>query len=280
MSVKMFIIFHRYLSHELLEHYKSVDLTFFGVNEDVEKRITKEFQNRVIYEYRLSRYESLFQKFGFGESSCIMHVGNNDLHQDFEYIGFTQYDMLLNLDKLSRQLKPNACIYTRLTKKNMFKQSHLDRIPIEFFFECYNEYFGTKYTQEDFKRLSSNKLKEVTNIFLCTFIIHKDVYNKLYPFWTRYMYKLFQHLYIENGFENIKTKTHIHNNYRFCSWVMEITLGITLILENSLTEYICIKSIENNRKNINYDYDTERDYQKLYSKELIKQFENKSVLLS
>ena len=284
MKLKLFIIFHRYLSKDLINHYcKTYDTTFFGVNEDIEKRIDPIFDKYTLYEYNLSKYEKLFQKFGFGESSCIVHVGHNDLHTNYEYIGFTQYDMLLRLNKLDRQLKPNACIYTRLQgdKKNVFKQSQLDRIPIDFFFRCYNEYFDTNYSENDFKTISKHIFGEIRNIYRCSFIIHKDVYNKLYPFWSQYMYKLFTYLYVDDGFKDIKTKTNIHDNYRFCSWVMEITLGITLILEKDLSEYICIKADDNGQQLSNYDYNSkrnQRDYEQKYSKELILDFQSQSVL--
>ena len=72
-----------------------------------------------------------------------------------------------------------------------------------------------------------------------TFIIHIDIYIKLYPFWTYYAYILLKWR---------AEYAEIEKNYRYVGAMMERVFGITLMLEDKKIELLNIKNNTGNRQ--------------------------------
>ena len=66
--------------------------TFIAVNENIVKSYTLNKYN-VINEWELPHYDKTFQERGYNENSAIYHIYKNNLHKNYKYIGFFQYDM-------------------------------------------------------------------------------------------------------------------------------------------------------------------------------------------
>ena len=94
--IQFFVVFHSKLfddlystvSPEILDKY----FTFIAVNKDIPKRYTKN-KYKVINEWELPIYDSSLQELGYRENSAIYHVYINNLHKNYSYVGFMQYDM-------------------------------------------------------------------------------------------------------------------------------------------------------------------------------------------
>ena len=109
-DIQIFIIFHKNIFDEC---YKNIPddilhkyFTFFAVNENIEKSYTQN-KYKIINEWELSIYDKKFQERGYKENSAIYHVYANNLHKDYKYIGFFQYDMVFN-DNIIEIIQKNA----------------------------------------------------------------------------------------------------------------------------------------------------------------------------
>lgn len=110
-KIKIYLIFHNKLSNELSKYNKDI-VTFVGVNENIEKIIPETFSTfDIIYEYNLCNYDRFFQDCGYNESSAIIHIGINNLHTKTEFIGFCQYDDIIDVNSIEYQ--NNSCYYIR-----------------------------------------------------------------------------------------------------------------------------------------------------------------------
>jgi hypothetical protein len=69
--------------------------TFYAVNKDIEKSYTPN-KYKIVHEWELSIYNKTFQERGYNENSAIYHVYANNLHKNYKYVGFFQYDMKFN----------------------------------------------------------------------------------------------------------------------------------------------------------------------------------------
>ena len=218
MSVlNLFVVFHNKLSNELLE-YDNKSTIFLGVNEDVQKDFDEEkfLKYKKLYEYKFEKYDKLFQDCGYNESSAIVHLGVNKLHINCDFIGFTQYDMILKPPKINTERDNSTCWFTKRGFTQMNKKYVLD-----LFFKKYNEYFHTNHNLETFETLC--KRKKIKGIPLRrSFIISTKVYEELFPFWLKYMYDIFYMCKVE--------KNNIRKGHRHSGRIMERVFGLTLVL--------------------------------------------------
>ena len=95
-DIQIFIVFHKNIFDEC---YKDIPddilykyFTFYAVNPNIEKIYTQN-KYKIVNEWELSIYDKTFQERGYNENSAIYHVYINNLHKDYKYIGFFQYDM-------------------------------------------------------------------------------------------------------------------------------------------------------------------------------------------
>ena len=239
--LKIYCIFHNKLSEELMKYNKNI-VTFVAVNEDIQKVIPKELNEfNIIYEYKLTKYDKFFQDCGYNESSAIIHLGINNLHTKSEFIGFCQYDNLINYNI---DYKISNCYYIRSGFNNI---TNNNSFPINFFFYKYNIFFKTNHSLQTLKNICKIKMNGIIEIpLLSTFIVHISIYNELYEFWTSFMYDLFYICKIENN--------NIPKHHRHIGGIMERVFGITLILNEKLKCFIKLDSSNLNSKKLNYQH--------------------------
>jgi len=108
MRLGIFTVFHKALDERLVWGQFSAEererfFIPYAVNAQVpEKRITgpdgqtamlRAATQRIVVEYELGWHDPALQARGFLETSCYVHVVRNRLHEAFDLVGVTQYDM-------------------------------------------------------------------------------------------------------------------------------------------------------------------------------------------
>jgi hypothetical protein len=63
------------------------------VNPNIEKHYTPN-KYKIVNEWELPIYDKSFQERGYNENSALYHLYANNVHKDYKYIGFFQYDMV------------------------------------------------------------------------------------------------------------------------------------------------------------------------------------------
>jgi len=114
----IFVVFHEKLYDECYENISKDILdkhfTFIAVNESIQKKYTPNKYN-IVNEWELPKYIDQFQKKGYNENSAIFHVMANNIHKNYNYIGFFQYDMKFNksvIDTIKDNIKNEpTCLY-------------------------------------------------------------------------------------------------------------------------------------------------------------------------
>ena len=193
-SVNVFNIWHNKLfdkCYEKLDEYSLSKITMFDVNPNYEKVYNTNKGYKIVKEYDLSHYNSLFQITNYCQTSCLYHVFKNQLHLNSGYIGFIQYDMDLASDfiyDIETKINTNLEINNNNNNNNnntkffytLVVENKLD-VPMicqpynNSVLEKYNEYFKTNHSYESIK--SSNK----SSNFIClhTFVIPVKIYIKM-----------------------------------------------------------------------------------------------------
>lgn len=97
--IQLFVVFHKYIFDDCYRNIPSDILykyfTFIAVNEKIPKAYSQN-KYKVINEWELPHYDPTFQQRGYNENSAIYHVYANNLHKNYTYVGFFQYDMVFN----------------------------------------------------------------------------------------------------------------------------------------------------------------------------------------
>ena len=100
-SVNIFNIWHNKLfdkCYDKLDAYSLNKIAMFDVNPNYEKIYNSCKGYKIVKEYELAHYNSLYQVTNYCQTSCLYHVFRNALHTKEDYIGFIQYDMDLASD--------------------------------------------------------------------------------------------------------------------------------------------------------------------------------------
>lgn len=184
MNFQFFVCFHKRIFNEIYKvstEEKQKHLTFYGV-KDKDNEIT----NRLVYEYELANYNPLLQSNKYNEGSCLYHVYTNNLYDDYDYIGFCQYDMTFRENVFKK-------IETTLTNRDniiyyldFFKWAFIggqttiiqDYYNIPSGLQNYNSFFKKNYTID---QLIANKM-----IICNTFLIPKKMYQKMMSWLIQY----------------------------------------------------------------------------------------------
>ena len=173
-DIQIFIVFHKHIFDEC---YKNIPddilykyFTFYAVNENIEKYYTQN-KYKIINEWDLSIYDKTFQERGYNENSAIYHVYANNLHKNYKYIGFFQYDMMFN-DNIIEFLQ-----------KNITQTPTLFSLPCYSFNFCsyltWNEPNTLNYVINDFE-LFFEKTFSMSHIYplFNSYIIPNETYEK------------------------------------------------------------------------------------------------------
>jgi len=195
-NFQIFVVFHKYLFDECYKHIPDDILykyfTFIAVNEKIEKKYTLN-KYKVINEWELPIYDSTFQERGYNENSAIYHIYINNLHKEYDYIGFFHYDMIFNnniVDFLQQHLtgKPTLFSIGIYTTCNFYFTT---RISMGWFTNSILNYIIDDYEKYYNKSFSKNYLYPLNN----TYIIPIEIYEKTMKWVTQLYDKLF--IYIE-----------------------------------------------------------------------------------
>lgn len=118
-NVHFFVVFHEKIFDDCYEDISQEVLdkhfTFISVNESIKKVYTPNKYN-VVNEWELPVYVDEFQKKAYKENSAIYHVMANNMHANYKYIGFFQYDMKFTkstLDTITKHTNSDepTCLY-------------------------------------------------------------------------------------------------------------------------------------------------------------------------
>ena len=152
---QIYIIFHKNIYETCYKDLSSnyIDkLKFFAVNSKIQKIVPEKFMNQIIIERNLHNYNPLLQMCNFCEDSVFLHVLKNKELMEKEYIGFFQYDMILQnslFETIEIALKENKNpTLFFFYKENSYR--HLDQCIClkgwEVIVNIYNSIFETNHT--------------------------------------------------------------------------------------------------------------------------------------
>jgi hypothetical protein len=174
-DIQIFIVFHKNIFDEC---YKNIPddilykyFTFYAVNENIEKCYTQN-KYKIINEWELSIYDKTFQERGYNENSAIYHIHANNLHKNYKYIGFFQYDMMFN-DNIIEFLQKN------ITQK----QTLFDLAGCDFNFCSYtswNEQNTLNYIINDYENFYKKSFSRAHKYpLLNSYVIPCEIYEKI-----------------------------------------------------------------------------------------------------
>jgi hypothetical protein len=155
-NLQIFIVYHQVVDEDNIlftkysEEYIKKTFTYYCVNEVIEKYETpKRYGVPIIYEYELPKYNPFLQLRHYMETSAYLHIYNNNLHKDLDFIGICQYDMLhgeeyteLQKDRIYILDSGEPIAVNGVWNKKMFPKIR----NIDFLLESYNKFFGKTYT--------------------------------------------------------------------------------------------------------------------------------------
>ena len=224
------------------EHYacdSSFDMknfTFVKVNDDYPLELDG---NRLKYDIQFERdfriFDAGLQRKGYHENSVLYHIYKNDVHKEYDYIGFIEYDHVLGdqftadiqrtIDEADRDL---LFVFNKFTFRQLWEQGVLmnPRRPlketgdphspwncINVILDDYNRFFGTTHRMEDLV------LRDCFPICHC-FMIPSRRFDKMMGFHSSVM---------ESG----KVERYHQHNWRARAGLMERYLAVALALEDA-----------------------------------------------
>lgn len=182
---KLFVVFHEQIFDACYENIPQEVLDkhfiFVSVNPAIPKTYTKNKYN-VINEWELPHYNAQFQQKGYKENSVIYHVIKNKLHNECDYIGFFQYDMVFNISVMdtifSEIQNKSRCLYVSAHNFNYCARETCNEPQVMAYLTVYYEMFYAKnfsYSKDDIYPLFNS------------YIIPVDVYEKVMQ-WVNTLY--------------------------------------------------------------------------------------------
>jgi hypothetical protein len=179
MNIKFFVVFHKIVYPELykIKENDNKYITFYGVNDKINI-------DNVIYEQELEIYNKNLQERKYNEGSCLYHIYMNKLYEEYDYIGFCQYDMIFEKDifiNIETQINTN---HNTIFFIDFFDWTFLGGPLVQDYddyiggLKSYNQYFNTSFTEHD---LFNNKMP------ICnTFLVPKHIYVKMMSWLNQY----------------------------------------------------------------------------------------------
>jgi len=154
-NLKIFIVYHQVIDEDVLftkysEEYIKKTFAYYCVNEVIDKYETpKRYGLPIIYEYELPKYNPFLQLRHYMETSAYLHIYNNNLHKDLDFIGICQYDMLhteeyndLQKDRIYILDSGESIALNGVWNNKMFPNIR----NVDFLLESYNNHFKKTYT--------------------------------------------------------------------------------------------------------------------------------------
>lgn len=177
-QLTIYVVFHKDLfasnTAAFLKHERNNLFVWIGVNADVPKLIPPSMMDSpIVYEYKMPRYNPMYQKNNFYQNSVFFHLYKNPMYLQSKFVGFAQYDM--RFSRTSIPTLTDDCVYGYFPYKI---EDVWNYYPYSFWTDCfldtYNKYYTTTHTFEDLARYP---------IFLYhTFIIPTHFFLHMMPF--------------------------------------------------------------------------------------------------
>ena len=180
-KLKIFIVYHKTTNENIIfknlsPEYIKTTMVYYGVNNIYEKKIDNKYGCDEILEYELKIYNPFIQLRGYLETSSYLHIYNNNLHKDLDFIGVFQYDMVHN--KEYKNLDDNTIyFYDYDINEKIVNNGEWGRLMfhdvcnIDFLLTSYNNFFATKISKKDLEKIQLSLFQ--TNIY------PKKIFNKL-----------------------------------------------------------------------------------------------------
>jgi hypothetical protein len=203
-----------------------------AVNEQLEKEYPTWINKRLLKEWEMPNHSPLYQMLHFYQNSFFYHLYNNRHTITTKYVGFGQYDQLLNANEFSQLVtllendKGDKLIGTFLyefdTCCDIFSQEDWKTL----FLDSYNSFYHMNHTIEE--------LKQLPMILLHTFIMPTWYFNHMMPF--------IEHI-------TPKVVKALNWNTRHLAGTLERVYALTLaagMLEGKFRQFIHFKGITQN----------------------------------
>ena len=180
----IFVIFHKNLidDHYLVDpSFTHENYTFIKCNEQFKADYNQGFGYNILQENSFEYYDKTLQQRKYHAPSAIYHVYKNKLYENYDYVGFLEYDILLKSDSdsipdaitnyISEVVEHNAKLVMSFSIRHSFKNlSDQHKIKINGvnamsqIVSDYNDFFGTSYLVD--RLLVSNELVSSQQSFL------------------------------------------------------------------------------------------------------------------
>jgi hypothetical protein len=157
------------------------NVIYFGVNEIYKKEKIN------LLEYELEIYNPFLQKRGYMETSAYLHVYWNQMYNDYDMIGFLQYDMIYksNYNHLKKDTIYLLNSYQMIVKNEQWNDLMFSNIiNLTFLIESYNQFFNKHYSMKELENMPLSLWQ--TNIYpisiyvkLCKWL--ELLVNEIYP---------------------------------------------------------------------------------------------------
>ena len=214
MNYKFYVIFHKNLfkvCYENLNDEQFKKLSFVAVNSKINKEVPERCMNQIISERNLNYYNPLWQHSNFCESSAFLHVyKNQELLDPYDYIGFFQYDMIINPEAFNIVEKANQNNYLFYQYAENSKRHLVQVIGVQgwnIILKIYNTIFNTNHNIEKI-------LEEDIPLYHC-YVLPKHIFQKMMSFCETVFPYLFELL----GCETIHLPYHLerlHGIFLLC----------------------------------------------------------------
>ncbi len=173
--LQIFCIFHKQIFDECYEHLTDEELqyfTFVAVNKSIPKEYSTKRNYKFIKEWELPIYNKEYQAIGLNENSVIFHVYQNNLHRNYNRIGFCQYDMIWPKGEVTRILNNSTYNF------GLFPVSFNDAI-----YNTWNEPNTYNIIENEYSKYFNNIInKDKPVLLLNTYIIDSNNYNYIMDF--------------------------------------------------------------------------------------------------
>ena len=197
---QLFVVFHekifdecyKDIPQEILDKY----FTFVAVNPNITKTYTEGKYN-VINEWELPQYNPEFQEKGYKENSVIYHVIANNLHSNYNYIGFFQYDMTFDVSMVDTilneiELQP-TCFYLEAHNYDYCAKETWNEPPVMAYLTShYQTFHGKKFSY------NCNDIYPLFN----SYVIPRKTYEKIMK-WVYELYPRIAAIVVQKHFGHV-----------------------------------------------------------------------------
>jgi len=175
MKVKYFVIFHKKIHEECYSELSKEQLQnfcFVAVNPKIEKEYPKDPKYNILKERELPLYYPHLQEENFRENSFLVHCFVNKIYEDYDFVGFFQYDMYFKKDSLDLDFSKTNCLSCHYFTEYIFNPT----IPLGSIQRCI-DIIICNYPEVKSKLSHTSKFP-LGN----TYILPKDLYMKVANF--------------------------------------------------------------------------------------------------